>query len=64
MIIYIQKKGSVTMYKKRLALFMISVFCILPFIQHTHDEDCGYDAETDSGCVYEVEVMIDGYLGN
>lgn len=52
------------MYKKILTVFIASMFCVLPFIQHIHDEDCGYDAKTDSGCVYEVKVMVDGYLGN
>lgn len=52
------------MYKKGLALFMISVFCILPFFQHTHDEDCGYDAKIDSGCVYETEKISDQFTGD
>lgn len=52
------------MYKKILTVFIASMFCVLPFTQHIHDEDCGYDAKTDSGCVYEIAMIGNDFFGN
>lgn len=52
------------MYKKILTVFIASMFCVLPFIQHIHDEDCGYDAKTDSGCVYKTNTIGNDFFGD
>lgn len=42
---------------KMLKLFL-SAFLVLTVTvtcEHTHDEKCGYDPETKTGCIYDVE---------
>ena len=36
----------------------------ISLIPHIHDGECGYDAVTGKGCIYEVALYKDGYLGN
>lgn len=51
---------------KRIILAIVSAVMLGGVIPtgHIHDEHCGYDSETNSGCVYEVELYQDEELGN
>lgn len=42
--------------KKFLKLFL-SAFLVLTVVvsEHVHDENCGYDPETETGCIYDLE---------
>lgn len=46
---------------KRVACLMIALtVCSIAGYQHSHDENCGYNPETNSGCMYEVTPIIEG----
>lgn len=51
---------------KKFILAIVSVVMLGGVIPtgHIHDERCGYDAETESGCVYEVDLFQDDELGD
>lgn len=51
---------------KKIILAIVSVVMLGGVIPtgHIHDEHCGYNPETNSGCVYEVELFQDEELGN
>ena len=38
-----------------LSLCLALTLSIIPNAEHTHDENCGYDPSTDTGCIYEIE---------
>lgn len=38
----------------KIVLSAILVFTVT-VIEHVHDENCGYDPETETGCIYDVE---------
>lgn len=44
-------------------LVFITVLTI-SLISHIHDGKCGYNEVTGKGCIYEVTLYKDGYLGN
>ena len=48
--------------KKIVKIILSSVLvCSLAILTRVHDEDCGYDSETGSGCVYEISPL--GIIG-
>ena len=48
--------------KKIVKIILSSVLvCSLAILSHVHDEDCGYDPEKGSGCVYEISPL--GIIG-
>lgn len=51
---------------KKIILAIVSVVMLGGVIPagHIHDEHCGYDAEIESGCVYEVELYQNEELGD
>ena len=36
---------------KKLSILLLALSIIIPI--HIHDEECGYDPETNQGCIYE-----------
>ena len=46
--------------KKLACLTVISAICFSQGYQHTHDKNCGYIPEINSGCTYEATPIIEG----
>lgn len=42
---------------KKMLKLLLSAFLLLTVVisEHVHDENCGYDPETETGCIYDVE---------
>lgn len=59
-----QGKGMNIMKKFILAIVSVVMLGGVIPTGHIHDEHCGYDPETNSGCVYEVELFQDEELGD
>lgn len=59
-------KGKGMNIMKKIILAIVSVVMLGGVIPtgHIHDERCGYNPETNSGCVYEVELFQDEKLGD
>ena len=47
--------------KLALALVFMATISVMP---HVHDENCGYDATTDSGCEFGVTTYGFGHFGD
>lgn len=48
-------------FKSLLLVFLLTVTLVPP---HVHDDKCGYDPKTGTGCVYEVVPFDDRKPGN
>ena len=42
----------------KLLLSLCLAFGIIINTEHVHDEDCGYDPITETGCIYEVDLQL------
>ena len=40
--------------KTKLFILFMAIFTIYVGVSHVHDEYCGYDDKTNTGCIYEV----------
>lgn len=40
--------------KKQIYIMLLVIFTVLLGVNHVHDEYCGYDDKTNTGCIYEV----------
>lgn len=51
---------------KRLASLLLIFTMALTVIPtaHVHDNDCGYDPETGTGCVYEISLFENQWVGD
>lgn len=53
------------MMKKIISLLLLVALLVGVTLPHVHDDQCGYNPETKSGCVYEeVEPLRDGDFYN
>ena len=49
--------------KKVLKLLLSAFLAFTVVVEHVHDENCGYDPETETGCIYETDLTGFGRPG-
>lgn len=61
-ILYMKRKEEIKLniLKTLACLTAALAVCFSQGYQHTHDRNCGYIPETNSGCAYEVTPIIEG----
>lgn len=52
------------MKKKLIVILAVFTLCAVIPSGHIHDDNCGYDPETDSGCIYEISASQETDFGN
>ena len=49
--------------KKQLYMMLLVILTVLLGVNHVHDEYCGYDDKTQTGCIYEVGSVENNHPG-
>lgn len=40
------------------SVFLILTVAVVTPTNHVHDENCGYDPSTETGCIYEIDPCL------